>query len=79
MLVISSSIPFYADHVYLPHKGDPTPSKIYENSKFYPFFKDALGAIDGMHINCCPPAADHEALCYDSHGLFSFPLTPTPL
>ena len=62
MLVISSSIPFYADHVYLPHKGDPTPSKIYENSKFYPFFKDALGAIDGMHINCCPPAADHEAL-----------------
>ena len=68
MLVIFSSMPFYTDHIYLPHKGDPTPSKIYENSKFYPFFKDTLGAIDGMHINCCPPAADHKASCdYKGH------------
>ena len=44
------------------------PSKIYENSKFYLFFKDVLGAIDGTHINCCPPAADHEASCdYKGH------------
>ena len=62
MLVVFSSMPFYTDHIYLPCKGDPTPSKIYKNSKFYPFFNDALGAIDGTHINCCPPAADCEAL-----------------
>ena len=54
-------MPFYTDQIYLPHKGDP--SKIYENNKFYPFFKDMLGAIDGTPINFCPPAADHEALC----------------
>jgi hypothetical protein len=23
-------------------------------------FKDALGAMDGVHINCCPSAAEHE-------------------
>ena len=61
MLVIFSSMPFYTDHVYLPCKGDPTPFKIYKNSKFYLFFKDVLGVIDGTHINCHPPAADCKA------------------
>ena len=68
MLVIFSSMLFYTNHVYLPCEGDPTPSKIYKNSKFYPFFKDALGAIDGTHNNCCPPAANHKASCdYKGH------------
>ena len=57
-------MPFYTNHVHLPHEDTPTPSKIYNNSKFYLFFRDALGAIDGTHINCCPPVADCEA----SHG-----------
>lgn len=31
---------------------------IKNNPKFFPFFKDALGAIDGTHIPCFPPAAE---------------------
>ena len=38
-----------------------TPSRIFHNSKFYPFFQNTLGAIYGTHINCCPPAADPKA------------------
>ena len=36
----------------------PTPSYIHDNPKFYPFFQDALGAIDCTHINCCPSTAE---------------------
>jgi hypothetical protein len=61
MLYFFSSFPFYNDHVKLPHIDAPTPPEISGNTKFYPFFKDALGAIDGTHINCCPTTADRQA------------------
>jgi len=61
MLFFFSSAPFYNDYVKLPHANAPIPPEIRNNSKFYPFFKDALGAIDGTHINCCPSAADRQA------------------
>ena len=70
MLVIFSSMPFYSEYVHLPHEGDLTPSKILENSKFYPFFKDVLGAIDSTHINCCPSAVEREA-SRNRYGLLS--------
>lgn len=37
------------------------PSLILNNPKFFPFFKDALGGIDGTHINCKPSAAERDA------------------
>ncbi|KIJ26293.1 hypothetical protein M422DRAFT_133398, partial [Sphaerobolus stellatus SS14] len=37
---------------------DCLPDNIRENKKFYLFFKDALGAIDGSHIPVSPPAVD---------------------
>src|SRR5882724_9586980 len=37
-------------------------SYIADNPKFYPFFKGALGAVDGTHISACPPASDRA--CY---------------
>ncbi|KJA13257.1 hypothetical protein HYPSUDRAFT_122442, partial [Hypholoma sublateritium FD-334 SS-4] len=52
---------FYNKHVQLPRVGDPTPEYIRGSSKFYPFFQDAIGAMDGTHINCCPSAADRHA------------------
>ena len=61
MLIFFSSAPFYNDHVKLPSANAPIPPKILNNTKFYPFFKDALGAIDGTHINCCPSATDRQA------------------
>ena len=61
MLHFFSSPPFYNDYVQLPLEDAPVPDEIQDNLKFYPFFKDALGAIDRTHFNCCPSAADREA------------------
>jgi DDE superfamily endonuclease len=61
MLLFFSSPPFYNDHVKLPTTDAPIPPEIQNNPKFYPFFKDALGAIDGTHFNCCPSPAERQA------------------
>src|SRR6202011_4141690 len=61
MLHFFSSPPFYNNLVQLPREDAPVPHEIQNNPKFYPFFKDALGAIDNTHINCCSNAANREA------------------
>ena len=58
MLVIFSSPPFYTMYVCLPTAHDPVPPQIYNNPKFWLFFKDAIGAIDGSHIHSAPPALE---------------------
>jgi hypothetical protein len=35
---------------------DPCPPEILNNPKFWPFFQDAIGALDGTHISASPPA-----------------------
>lgn len=52
MLNIFSSNPFYTDYVHLPDINDPISKYITDNSKFYPFFKGAIGALDGTHFDC---------------------------
>jgi hypothetical protein len=61
MLIYFSSAPFYTDNIHLPHNHNPVPPEIQGNPKFFPFFKDALGAVDGTHINCNATAADRQA------------------
>ena len=61
MLIFFSSAPFYTQYVHLPPIDAPTPPEILNNPKYFPFFKDALGAIDGTHINCSATAAMREA------------------
>lgn len=39
-----------------PTANDPCAYKIQSDTRFYPFFKDAIGAIDGSHIHTAPPA-----------------------
>ncbi|THU90175.1 hypothetical protein K435DRAFT_602516, partial [Dendrothele bispora CBS 962.96] len=56
-----SSPGFYNKHVCLPTVDAPVPIEISANRKWFPFFKDVLGAIDGTHINCCPSAAERQA------------------
>lgn len=58
MLFIFSSPPFYSKYVQLPVASDPIPSQLRDNSKFWPFFQDAIGAIDGSHIPCSCPARE---------------------
>ena len=55
MVIIFSSPPFYTNHVQLPIGTDPVPPKIANNPKFFPYFKDAVGAIDGSHLHVAPP------------------------
>lgn len=55
MLVIFSSPPFYTTYVQLP-TSESVPPKIRHNSKFWLFFQNAIGAIDGSHIHAAPPA-----------------------
>ena len=61
MLVIFLSPPFYTDYVSLPAADDPPMSYITDNPKFFPFFQDAIGAIDGTHFACSPTAAERAA------------------
>ena len=51
MLVIFSSPPLYTDTIRPPKVGDPKPDYILDDPKLFPFFEDALGAIDGLHFN----------------------------
>ena len=67
MLVFFSSAQFYTHSVKLPPIGAPVPPEIWDNPKYYPFFKDALGAINGTHINCSASAEMRQAAC-DSKG-----------
>jgi hypothetical protein len=57
MLYIFSSHPFYTEHVCLPGADDFVSSCICDQPKFWPYFKDALGALDGSHIHVAPPAS----------------------
>ena len=68
MLFIFSSHPFYTKHVCLPTANDPVPPEIHNQPKFWPFFKDALGAIDGSHLHCAPPI--HDCSAYQNHKGF---------
>ena len=61
MLFIFSSYPFYTKYVRLPTADDAVPPEIRQNSKFWPYFKDVLGALDGSHIHSSPPANDRAS------------------
>jgi hypothetical protein len=43
-------------YVRLPTVDDPCPPKILNNPKLWPFFQDAIGALNGTHISASPPA-----------------------
>ncbi|KIO05529.1 hypothetical protein M404DRAFT_52388, partial [Pisolithus tinctorius Marx 270] len=49
------SPPVYGSYVKLPGHNAPIPPEIHVQPKFYPFFKDALGAIDGTHTAALVP------------------------
>jgi hypothetical protein len=74
MLCTFSSHPFYPKYVHLLTADDPVSPIICENSKFWPYFKDVLGALDGSHIHSSPPlnecAASQNHKGFLSQSLF---------
>jgi hypothetical protein len=61
MNIIFSSPPFYTTHVHLPGADSDVPPQIRNNPKFWPFFKNCLGAIDGSHIHSVAPASERAS------------------
>ncbi|KAJ7321923.1 hypothetical protein DFH08DRAFT_618396, partial [Mycena albidolilacea] len=61
VLIALSSPLFYTHYVRLPCVGDPVPEAIAHDPRFFPFFEDAIGSMDGTHIDSAPPAADRQA------------------
>ena len=45
----------YGTYVKLPTRSSPVPDEIRESVDFWPFFKDCIGAIDGLHIPAFVP------------------------
>src|SRR5262249_49256231 len=58
MVIIFATQPFYTEFVQQPTSQDPIPSQICNNPKYFPYFKDSIGALDGSHIHSAPAALD---------------------
>ena len=71
ILVAFSSPPIYTKYIKLPCSEDPTPSRIADDPGVYPFFKDAIGAIDGAHIACTPSTPALKWLTRNRRGFRS--------
>ncbi|KAF7318617.1 DDE Tnp4 domain-containing protein [Mycena chlorophos] len=61
MLNAFSEGEFYNKFVRLPTVDDPPPAYLLKNEgKLWPFFRNCLGALDGLHIACTAAAADRS-------------------
>ncbi|KIN96156.1 hypothetical protein M404DRAFT_48269, partial [Pisolithus tinctorius Marx 270] len=56
-IFIFSLSPFYDAYVHMP-AVDEVQSGIREDPRFWPFFQDAIGALDGSHIHAALGAND---------------------
>ncbi|KIK11074.1 hypothetical protein PISMIDRAFT_123350, partial [Pisolithus microcarpus 441] len=61
ILAAFTSPRIYAKHVQLPCSDAPTHLYILNNPKFFPFFVDVIGTIDGTHV-VCTLAANKRAM-----------------
>jgi hypothetical protein len=49
--VLKALVLFHQQTVKQPISSQPVPSEILYNSKFFPYFKDCVGAVDGTYIH----------------------------
>ncbi|KAF9536915.1 hypothetical protein CPC08DRAFT_616675, partial [Agrocybe pediades] len=61
VLGVVSSGAFYQAYVSLPDTNAPLSNHIRHDPKLYPFFKNALGALDGTHIYAFTTAENRHA------------------
>ena len=70
MVKIFASDPFYSNYVSFASSTISTHPKIINNFRFWPYFKDAVGAINGSHIPASPPQRD-RAIYHNRKGFMS--------
>ena len=72
MVIIFSSPPFFLKYVsQLTPEDQPLHQHLLRhNPKLWPFFQNALGAIDGSHIHLTPPN-DRRLACINRKGFTS--------
>ena len=58
MVNLFASEPLYSRYILFASSTIGTHPKIVNNFRFWPYFKDAVGAIDGSHIPAFPPQRD---------------------
>ena len=63
ILDVLTSPEIYYDLLELPTRNSPVPEEIRNNTDFFPWFKDCIGAIDRMHILAHVPEGEHVAYC----------------
>lgn len=52
----------HSHFVSLPLPDTPLASRILDDDKYYPFFEDCLGALDGTHIPIHVPSLSEQAI-----------------
>lgn len=65
-----SSPGIYKKYIKLPCSDDPPLALIADDPIMHPFFKDAVGAMDGMHIPCVPGVPTKRAF-RSRRGIYS--------
>jgi hypothetical protein len=48
----------YKNNVIIPNESTPLAYRILNDRKYFPYFKDCLGALDGTHIAAYVPITD---------------------
>jgi len=62
ILHIFSLPPFYTTYIQLP-VGTSVSNKLKNDPRYWPFFQDAVGALNGSHIHASPPAFQRTVYC----------------
>jgi hypothetical protein len=59
--VLKALVLLHQQIIEQPTPSQPVPSEILHNSKFFPYFKDCVGAVDGTHIHAHIPRSEQAA------------------
>ncbi|KIN97299.1 hypothetical protein M404DRAFT_92940, partial [Pisolithus tinctorius Marx 270] len=62
ILFAFSSHDIYSKYIRLPRSDAPVHPTIHNNPKFFPFFADAIGAINRTHIVCAPSSEERDVM-----------------
>src|SRR6185437_1099580 len=58
--VLASLGQIYPHWVQQPSADSPVPVEIRSEPKYFPYFQNCRGALDGTHIPASPPIEDHS-------------------